>query len=111
LRAGGVFAGVGVGLGRERSPGEIEIFAKISGGLFQDRVGPTFAALMGGAGIIIDAVEADAHIGIATMAGVASSWEHGQSPFPSAFVAMSGCSHCKYCIDFWRLGNVWNESF
>jgi hypothetical protein len=88
-----IFAGIGFGFGGELAADKVKEFTKISNCLFKDRFRSAVAALLGGAWIVACAVEADAQIGVALMAGFASTGLAGKSPFPSAFMTVAGFGH------------------
>jgi hypothetical protein len=67
LVAGRIFARVGRRLGNEVPPRQLKIFAKIARRFLQNRVRPPVAALMGRAGVIAEAIQANPQIGVATM--------------------------------------------
>jgi len=65
--------------------GQFEILAEVRHVLFENRVGPSFAALLGHADIVMNAVETDPKVRTATMARIVSARLRSQSPFPTAF--------------------------
>ena len=73
----------------KRAFDKIKVFAKIRGGLFHDGIGAAIAALMGHAPVVAGAVEADAEVGAALVAGITATRQARQSPFPAAFVTMT----------------------
>lgn len=56
----------------------------------EDRFGSAVAALMGGAHVVADAIQADPQIGAALVTGFTASGLACQRPFPATLVAMSG---------------------
>ena len=61
--------------------------------LVEDRFGATVAALVRGTEVVADAVEADAEVRLALVAGFAPAGLAREGPFPAALVAMSGRGH------------------
>jgi len=93
LAAGGVFAGIGIGFREEDAFGKIKIFAKVAGGFFFDRFGAPVAALLGDSRVVTGAIEADAEVGVALVARLASTGLSGERPLPAAGMTMFGHSH------------------
>jgi hypothetical protein len=85
--------GAGFRFGDELPAREIEILAEIAHTFFLDWFGAAVAALMGDAGIVTGAVQADPQIGVALMAGFTPPRQAGQPPFPAASVTMARFSH------------------
>ena len=75
------------------APGELKVFAEISGSLFLDRVGAPFAALVGGCPVVVLAVETDPEVRAAGIAGVGPAGRPGDGPVATAGVAVK--SHRK----------------
>jgi hypothetical protein len=84
-----LFAVVGFLFGRIRAADHFEPFAVVAEVFVEDGFGAAVAALVGRSGIVADAVEADAKVGAAFVAGFAASGLAGEGPFPTAFVAMT----------------------
>src|ERR1035437_8907544 len=90
LLARGGFALVAPGLGRPGPANKFKILAEIAHVLFQHRLGPALAALLGRARVVMRAVQTDAQVGPAFHAGLAAPRLAGQRPFLAAVVAVTG---------------------
>ena len=86
--AGGFRPGVRSSAG-PRAPGQLEPFAEVPGFLVLHRLGPAFAALVGGTKVEVGAVAAHAEVGPALGAGFAPAWLVAERPFGSATMAVA----------------------
>ena len=84
------------GFRRPITEGEFKILAKVADVFLQHRLGPAFAALMGGPRVVVRAVQADAQIGPAFHAGFTAPRLAVQRPRLAAIVAMT--SHLRFWI-------------
>src|SRR5689334_11105818 len=66
-----------------------EVFAEIGHMFFGHGIGAAVAALMGHAGVVTGAVEADFEVGPALMAGLGAARQARQRVFPATSVAMA----------------------
>jgi hypothetical protein len=89
LFAGRGLPGISFRLGFPIAPGKLEIFTEVANGLFQDRLGPALAALLGHARVVTLAVQADAQIGPTFHAYFPAPRVAGQGPWLAALVAMT----------------------
>ena len=77
----------------EYAAGQFVILAKIAHCFLEHRLGSTIPALLRGTGIEADAVQANTHVGAATMATFSAARLAGQIPFPAATMTMSSGTH------------------
>jgi len=83
------FPGIGLLLGHEDPASEVKIFTKIARSFFEDRIGAALATLIRSTRVVANAVQTNAQVNSAPMAGFASAGLTCQRPFIAAIVAMT----------------------
>jgi hypothetical protein len=87
--AGGLFAGVFGASALPFATLKVKPLTEIAYVFFSDRFGTTLTALMSDRWIVVDAIEANAHVGAALVTAFAASGVSTDGIFPAAFVTMS----------------------